>query len=134
MTSYESTRNQSRLKGQYVILPFWYKQPRICKFGSPSLEMSKKINWFSIKEFIEIDSLLFIYKFRLNLLATYFEGVLKSFPEIHNHDTKKKIVFFNSQEFQACSKQYFFKAGIKYISLAKKVKLINLKKIQKKII
>lgn len=85
--------------------------------------MLKKLNWMNTKELLEYSALVFIHRIKLGLSPNYLNGKLKTFAEVHDHDTRSKTSFIlEHHNTKSAQNTVFFKAVIAYNKLNNELK------------
>lgn len=98
-------------------------------------QMLMQLNWLPIKEMLELNSLIFIHKIKSGLMPAYFNGMMRSFNEIHNYNTRNKDSFtLNHKNSKKAQNSIFFKGLIAYNKLPANVRgIVSIKNFKSRV-
>lgn len=71
------------------------------------------LEWIPTKEHVEMLAMMFIHKYALGLLPAYFNNIIQSFTDIHNHNTRFNNHFsLNHTNTKTAQNTLFFKVKV----------------------
>lgn len=85
--------------------------------------MLNALNWVNIKHLAEINTLVFIHKYKVGQLPDYLSGSLKTFTEIHEYSTRYRSNFvLDRKNKKQTQNSVFFKTLMLYNNLSDEIK------------